>query len=166
MPRSKSRKTSRPGCVRLPRFALLPLTNDYIRQQSLASHMALVVCGTDEGNRHSFHELIRIMYLAYLLWEDGFGQADVQLFVDSEVAMNAAVARVQESKVWRLEKNEGVFLEKIVRLHDEQLAAVPTRFLLAAEARLEVLLSKPRVFSPIRSKLPTPGEQSHVEATV
>ncbi|WP_233857683.1 hypothetical protein [Paraburkholderia sp. HD33-4] len=158
MPRSKSRKTAHPGRVRLPRQVLLPLPDTYVRGQSLASHLALAGCGAADGNQHSLNELIRITYLAFLLWEAGYGDADAQLFFDSETALDTAVVRAQQNASWRLEETEAALMKRVLRLYDEQLSGVPTRSFLMAEARLGNLLSKAGNASPISRKAPSPRQ--------
>ncbi|WP_431823016.1 hypothetical protein [Burkholderia sp. F1] len=131
---------------------LLQLPAGYIRQLSLANHLALVGCCSEASLRHSLNELIRVVYLSYFLWEAGYAQAQAVLFLDAERALDDAVLRAMETGIWRLVDDEADILKLIVAVHDDQLATVTGRAYVEARHRLEALLSVPQTVSPIRRR--------------
>jgi hypothetical protein len=116
MPGSKSRKWARSKGPRLHKQVLLPRPNDYVRDQSLACHLALVGCSAEGGSRHSLNKLIRVTYLSFQLWEAGYGEAELQLFASVEAVLDTAVVRAQQTSAWRLESAESALLERVLRL--------------------------------------------------
>ncbi|WP_347469046.1 hypothetical protein [Burkholderia stagnalis] len=131
---------------------LLQLPAGYIRQLSLANHLALVGCCSEASLRHSLNELIRVVYLSYFLWEAGYAHAPAALFLDAERALDDAVLRATETGVWRLANDEADILKQIVAVHDDQLARVTGRAYVEARRRLEMLLSASPTASPIRKR--------------
>ncbi|WP_157664235.1 hypothetical protein [Burkholderia ubonensis] len=131
---------------------LLQLPTGYIRQLSLANHLALAGCCSEASLRHSLNELIRVVYLSYFLWEAGYSQAPAALFPDAERAVDGAVLRAMETGIWRLVDDEANILKRIVAVHDDQLARVTGRAYVEARRRLAVLLSVSPTASPIRKR--------------
>lgn len=62
-----------------------------VREQSLSSHLALVACRDGHGNRHLFNELMRTVYVAWFLQQDGYGEEPVNSFKTAEYAVEAAL---------------------------------------------------------------------------
>ena len=152
MPRSLLRKSVRSKATRIPKEYLLPLPGQFVRDTSLACHLALTGCGSATGSEHALNEVIRATYLSFLLWDGGYGEAEPRLFQEAEEILGAAVTRARGNAVWRLEECETPVIEKVLRLHDEQIAAVPTHIFLRAETRLAALLRAEMSKSPIERR--------------
>lgn len=153
MPRSQVRKSARSTALRIPKQYLLPLPDKFVRDASLACHLALTGCTSTAGGLHSLNEVIRATYLSFLLWDAGYGPAEIRLFHDAEAILGSAVMRARGNAEWRLEESEVRVITKILKLHDEQIAAVPTHVFLRAETRLATLLKKEVSNSPIERRL-------------
>lgn len=136
-----------------PKQMLLPLPHEYVRDISLANHLALVGCRSESGLMHSLNEVIRIAYLSYFLWEAGYGSSHAWIFHQVEDALNAAVGRAKLTGCWRLDNAEFQLMKRLVALHDEQLSGVTARNYVAARRRLETLLKMPRIVSPIKRQI-------------
>jgi hypothetical protein len=76
------RKTTRPGANRKPlsKSSLLPMPSHSARELSLAHHLALVACRSDNGSRHQINELVRSVYMAYNLQRMGFGDIPFECY--------------------------------------------------------------------------------------
>ncbi|MFP3617082.1 hypothetical protein SB778_44345, partial [Paraburkholderia sp. SIMBA_050] len=60
---------------------LLPLPGEYVRDISLANHLALIGCGEGVGLKHSVNELIQLAYLSFFIWEIGYGPERPDIFL-------------------------------------------------------------------------------------
>ena len=152
MPSQRKRKTLPLGAPWLRKQLLLPLPTEYIRDLSLANHLALVGCRKDVGLKHSLNELIRLAYLSFFLWDAGYGAEEPTLFLDAERALDSAVVRAGETGKWQLEDNEFELMKRVVAVHDEQLSSVTGQNYIAARQRLEALLRVPQTVSPIQKR--------------
>lgn len=119
---------------------LLPLPMAYVRDASLTAHLAFAVCRAGQGNRHQLYQLIRIIYLSYLLWQDGYGDADYELYCDAEMALEAAAEHAYATDDWSLGDDATRLTQDIVRIYDEQMSSVCRRHYLQCSARLDRLL--------------------------
>src|ERR1700749_175814 len=105
MARQSNRKLrGGPKSPGFPKHLLLPLPLDYVHQLSLQNHLALVGCERQLGIRHSFNEVIRVMYLTYILWELGYGETNPKQFLAAELILDEAVVRGENTGFWYLEK--------------------------------------------------------------
>ena len=154
------RKTSRPAAPWLSKQMLLPLPVEYVRDVSLANHLALVGCSKEVGLKHSLNELIRLAYLSFFIWDAGYGAEPPEFFLDVEKALDSAVLRAEKTGKWRLDVQEYELMKRIVSVHDEQLSSVSGRNYVAARQRLEALLRLPHTVSPIQKRYRELGSQS------
>ncbi|WP_175948849.1 hypothetical protein [Burkholderia pyrrocinia] len=136
MERSKrsSRKLSRPG---LTTDLLLPLPTEKVRALSLENHLALTAVRGGRGDLDQVSCLVRVVYLAFYLRETTSASADFNLYRRAEAALNACVTRVEQGERCLLLDRELATVERILVVHDEQLAAVPWHRYLAACKRLQ-----------------------------
>lgn len=119
---------------------LLPLPSVYVRDASLAAHLAFAVCRAGRGNRHQLYQLIRMTYLSYLLWRDGYGDAVYDLYCEAEGALEATAEHAYATDDWSLGDDATRLTQEIVRIYDEQISSVCRRRYLQCTARLDRLL--------------------------
>ncbi|CAN7728932.1 hypothetical protein [Paraburkholderia hospita] len=111
------------------------------REQSLSYHLALVACRAGHGNSHLFNELMRTVYVAWFLLQDGYGDEPLALFKTAEYAVEAALELAHKSNEWVLAKDAIPAFEHLLALHDAQLAAAPLHKVIDAERRLRQFLA-------------------------
>ncbi|NPT43468.1 hypothetical protein GNZ12_19580 [Paraburkholderia sp. 1N] len=150
MTKEKKAKRSAPGrSVRWPKHMLLPLTAYHVDELSLASHLALVTCRSEEANRHMFNELIRITYLSFFLWETGYGEADIDAYIEAEHVLDEAVLKAERRGTWRLDDQESEKIERVIRIYDFQIGAITGKVFAEARLRLEHLIRDGYERSPV-----------------
>ncbi|WP_141715373.1 hypothetical protein [Burkholderia ubonensis] len=119
---------------------LLQLPTNYVRAASLEAHLALSVCRSGQGNRHQFYRLIRMTYLSYLMWQDGYGAADYELYCRGEGALESAAEHAYAHGYWGFSGEAAAPALEIVRIYDGQLCKVARGRYLENVAKLERLL--------------------------
>jgi hypothetical protein len=120
---------------------LLPMHKTSAREQSLSYHLALVACRAGHGNSYLFNELMRTVYVAWFLQQDGYGNERVVLFKTAEYAVEAALELAHESNEWVLAEDAVPAFERLLSLHDAQLVAAPLHKVIDAEHRLRQFLA-------------------------
>ncbi|WP_230954493.1 hypothetical protein [Burkholderia cepacia] len=109
---------------------LLPLPVDQVRRLSLKHHLALALLCDGSGDVESIAALSNMLALAFYLRSDG----EAELFRSADSALNQCIARAERGGKWTLTDGERTALEALLRVHDEQLGAVPVhRYLKALE---------------------------------
>ncbi|GJH36413.1 hypothetical protein CBA19CS91_26670 [Paraburkholderia hospita] len=103
------------------------------REQSLSFHLALATCRSGHGNNYLFNELMRTVYVAWFLQQAGYGNEPVALYKLAEYVVEAALTLAHESGEWPLADAALPAFEKLLALHDSQLAAVPLHKVVDAE---------------------------------
>ncbi|WP_256990770.1 hypothetical protein [Burkholderia sp. HI2714] len=129
-----SQRTSRSG---LTREMLLPLPTEKVRALSLENHLALATVRGGHGDLDQVSCLVRVVYLAFYLRETTSAGADFDLYRRAEAALNACVTRAEQGERCLLLDHELAIVERILVVHDEQLAAVPWHRYLDAWKRLQ-----------------------------
>ena len=143
-------KTRRAGHRPLTKNDLLPLPTAKVRALSLENHMALAAVRAGHGGEEQISCLLRVVYLAfYMRSETGTG-AELSVYRQAEAALDACIARAEQGAAWLLLDREQSTIEKILVVHDEQLAAVPMHRYCAAWERLQRFMT-----GQIRSPIPT-----------
>lgn len=125
----------------LTKAMLLPMAEASAREQSLSSHLALVACRDGHGNRHLFNELMRTVYVAWFLQRDGYGKEPATSFKTAEYAVEAALELAHASQEWVLAEDTVPVFERLLALHDWQLATAPLHKVIHAERRLRQFLA-------------------------
>jgi len=125
----------------LTKAMLLPMNQTSAREQSLSSHLALVACRDGHGNRHLFNELMRTVYVAWFLQQDGYGSEPVGRFKAAEYAVEAALEMAHQSNEWVLARDAVPVFESLLALHDSQLSTAPLHKVIDAEHRLRRFLA-------------------------
>ncbi|BCG04667.1 hypothetical protein PPGU19_092350 (plasmid) [Paraburkholderia sp. PGU19] len=106
------------------------------REQSLSCHLALATCRRGHGNNYLFNELMRTVYVAWFLQQAGYGDEPLELYKLAEYAVEAALTLAHESGEWLLADDALPVFEKLLALHDSQLAVAPLHKVVDAERRL------------------------------
>jgi hypothetical protein len=120
---------------------LLPMEQASAREQSLFSHLALAACRDGHGNSHLFNELMRTVYVAWFLQQDGYGSEPVGRFKAAELAVEAALELAHVSNEWVLAEDSVPAFEALLALHDAQLGTAPLHKVIEAERRLRQFLA-------------------------
>ncbi|WP_155741656.1 hypothetical protein [Burkholderia territorii] len=113
----------------LTKAQLLPLPVDQVRRLSLKHHLALALLCGGSGDIESIATLSNMLALAFYLRSAD----ETELYRSADFALNQCIARAEGGK-WILTDGERTALEALLRVHDEQLGAVPVhRYLKARE---------------------------------
>jgi hypothetical protein len=120
---------------------LLPMDEASAREQSLSSHLALVACRDGHGNTHLFNELIRTAYVTWFLQQDGYGSEPAGTFKTAEHAVETALELAHRANEWVLAEDTICVFERLLALHDSQLATAPLHKVIDAERRLRQFLA-------------------------
>lgn len=133
------------------KIMLLPLSTDKVRSLSLENHLALATVRAGRGDLDQLCCLLRVVYLAFYMRGETANSMDVEPYRRAEAALDACIARVERGESCLLLDQEQTEIERVLVLHDEQLAAVPKfRYLDAWDQLQHFIVSKQR--SPIRSQ--------------
>ncbi|KVV40369.1 hypothetical protein WK81_20290 [Burkholderia ubonensis] len=116
---------------------LLPLSTEKVRALSLENHMALALVRSGSGDCDQILRLLRIVYLAFFVRSETASGSDLDLYRRTEVILDACIARAERGEAWVLHDDELAYVERVLVVHDEQLAAIPKHRYLAAWDRLQ-----------------------------
>ncbi|MDN7458592.1 hypothetical protein [Burkholderia cenocepacia] len=120
---------------------LLPLSTEKVRSLSLENHMVLAVVRSGNGDCDQVICLLRVVYLAFFMRNETASGVDLDLYRRAESVLDASIARAESGEVWALHEDELADLERVLVVHDEQLAAIPKHRYLAAWDRLQRFIS-------------------------
>jgi len=125
----------------LTKAMLLPMDQASAREQSLSYHLALAVCRDGHGNGHLFNELICVAYITWFLQQAGYGNERVECYKMAEYAVEAALELADTLDEWTLAKDAIPVFERLLALHDAQLATAPLHKVIEAERQLRHFLA-------------------------
>ncbi|MBR8282529.1 hypothetical protein [Burkholderia vietnamiensis] len=131
------RTVGRPGRPGLAKHLLMPLPTEKIQALSLENHLALATVRGGRGDLDQLSCLIRVVYLAFYLRDATAASAEVEPYRRAEAALNACITRVELGERCLLLDHELATVERILVVHDEQLAAIPWHRYLDAWQRLQ-----------------------------
>lgn len=132
-----SRKSNRrPGHRPLSKEMLLPLPLARTRALSLEHHLALATIATGHGNVDLMVCLMKAVYTAFYLCDEPPASADDPEFQRAEAALAQCITRAERGETWAMLDREKTAIERILVLHDAQLASVPTHRYLTALDKL------------------------------
>lgn len=132
-----SRKsTRRSGRHPLSKEMLLPLPHARTRALSLEHHLALATIARGHANVDLMVCLLKAVYTAFYLRGESPVGADDPEFQRAEAALSQCIARAERGETWAMLDRDKAAVERILVLHDEQLAAVPTHRYLTALDKL------------------------------
>jgi hypothetical protein len=121
----------------LSKEMLLPMSTERVRALSLEYHLALATVCAGRGDAEKVIHLFRTVYLAFLLRDDITSAADIKLYRNAEAALDACFERGERGGGWLLLDREKGAVERVLVMHDNQLAAVRKHRYLAAWERLQ-----------------------------
>lgn len=113
------------GRAVLTKAQLLPIATEKIRALSLENHLALSVVRAAVGGFEQMSCLLRAVYLAYFLRNETPAGMDPDVYRRAEAVLDRCITRVERGETWALAGDDVAVLERVLVLHDEQLAAVP-----------------------------------------
>ncbi|WP_076904202.1 hypothetical protein [Burkholderia pseudomallei] len=128
---------SRSGRPALTKELLLPLSTEKVRALSLENHMALAVVRSGNGDCDQVISLLRVVYLAFFMRGETASGADLDLYRRAEAVLDVCIGRAERGEAWTLREDELADVERVLVVHDDQLAAVPKRRYLTAWDRLQ-----------------------------
>ncbi|WP_407973232.1 hypothetical protein ACJ51O_35780 (plasmid) [Burkholderia pyrrocinia] len=127
-------KQRRKGRAALPRAHLLPLPTEKVQALSLENHLSLAVVRAGWASDEQVGCLLRVVYLAYRLRDVTADSVDLEPYRQAEAVLSACISRAERGEPWRLLDHEIAVVERMLLLHDGQLAAVSWhRYLSACE---------------------------------
>ncbi|KWN14708.1 hypothetical protein WT83_16600 [Burkholderia territorii] len=140
----------RSGRRALTKEQLLPLPTEKVRALSLGHHMALATVRSDHGSDDQVLSLLRVIYLAFYLRYETVAGIDTNLYRQAEMALDACIVRAERGEKWLLLDREAAVIERVLVVHDAQLAAVPVyRYVLAWERLERLIVDTKQSRSPI-----------------
>ncbi len=114
--------------------------------------MALAAVRSGSGDCDQVICLLRVVYLAFFMRNETAPGADLDLYRRAEAVLDACIAQAENGEAWTLQEDELVDVERILVVHDEQLAAIPKHRYLAAWDRLQRFVTgrgQPRMLLPL-----------------
>lgn len=134
MARKSPRGSGKAARQPLTRDMLLPLPEAKVRALSLENHLALTTVRAQRGGPDQIYCLIRVVYLAYFMRGETAAGLDEGPYRRAEAALDACMMRMEQGGPCLLLEEEQAAMERVLVLHDQQLAAIPKfRFLKAWE---------------------------------
>ncbi|WP_321969159.1 hypothetical protein [Paraburkholderia tropica] len=120
----------------LTREMLLPIPAAKAGMRSMRAHLALVAMRKEQGNSSLAGELVKTVYMTWLLAGD-LGASDPAIFETAEIGLQRCIERAHEAGIWKVDDAACVALEAVLRMQDEQLATIPAHLLRRAAAKME-----------------------------
>lgn len=111
----------------LSRSDLLPLSLAQVRALSLEYHMALAATRSRHGSVETITCLLRVLYLTYTIGKKEQGEDESAALVEAERIMSCCIDRAVdgENGSWYLDDTEAPVIERVLAMHDVQLANLP-----------------------------------------
>lgn len=113
------------GRAGLTKEMLLPLSIEKVRALSLENHMALAMVRSGNGNCDQVVCLLRVVYLAFFMRGETASGSDLDLYRRAEAVLDVCIGRAERGEAWTLREDELADVERVLVVHDEQLAAIP-----------------------------------------
>ncbi|WP_423383699.1 hypothetical protein [Burkholderia sp. LMG 32019] len=138
---------------------LLPLSTTKVRSLSLENHLALATVRAGRGDFDQICCLLRVVYLAYFMRNETAAGEDLEPYRRAEAALDACIKRIEQDQPCLLLEQEQTVVERVLVLHDEQLAAVSKfryleswdrlqRFVTGGKSSPIPVLTCPGIFGP------------------
>jgi hypothetical protein len=90
----------RAGRAGLSKEMLLPLSIAKVEALSLDNHLTLATVRSGRGDFDQIVHLLRVVYLAFYLWDETASAADLTLYRRAEAALDACVERAGRGCCW------------------------------------------------------------------
>ncbi|KVL65445.1 hypothetical protein [Burkholderia ubonensis] len=104
---------------------MLPLSTTKVCSLSLENHLALATVRAGRGDFDQICCLLRVVYLAYFMRNETAAGEDLEPYRRAEAALDACIKRFEQDQPCLLLEQEQTVVERVLVLHDEQLAVVP-----------------------------------------
>ncbi|WP_053293371.1 hypothetical protein [Burkholderia pseudomallei] len=128
--------TRRAGHRPLTKDLLLPMPLARTRALSLEHHLALAATAQGHGNVDLMVCLLKAVYMAFYLHSESPAETDVRAIRRAEAALERCMARAERGETWGMLDVDKSTIERVLLLHDEQLATTPTHRYLEALDKL------------------------------
>ncbi|MFT4063636.1 hypothetical protein [Paraburkholderia sp.] len=128
----------------LTREMLLPIPAAKAQMRSMRAHLALVAMRKGQGNGSLAGELVKSVYMTWLLARDS-GNTDPTIFETAEMGLRRCIERAPQGGLWKVDEAACVALEAVLRMQDEQLATIPAHLLRRAAAKMERVIDSGRL---------------------
>ncbi|MGG1947353.1 hypothetical protein AB1286_21625 [Trinickia sp. NRRL B-1857] len=119
-----------------------PLPRRQIVETLLAAHLSLVACRTGRGSKHLLFELVHATYLSYILWTQGYGEAEHAIFSAAEARLDNAARHGYETDSWIIEPDTEDALRPVLAVYDRQVSTVSIAVLIEAKGKLRQLFAR------------------------
>ncbi|MDR8394768.1 hypothetical protein NE850_00300 [Paraburkholderia sp. USG1] len=129
---------------RLTRELLLPIPARKAQQRSIQAHMALETLRLGQGNGNQAGELIRSLYMTWLIACD-CGEVEPDVFLVAEAGLHRCIRRVPEDGSWSIDATACDALKAVLSLQDDLLATVPAHVMWRAARRLDKVIDSGRM---------------------
>jgi hypothetical protein len=103
---------------------LLPLPPATTRVLSLENHLALVAIRSGNGEADHVSCLLKVLYLAWFMLEEP-PVDERALFRHAEAVLDRSMIGSEHEGRWALPPDDYTVIERILTLHDRQLATLP-----------------------------------------
>lgn len=114
-------KTQRPRS----KSELLPLPASLVRNISLENHLALATLRAGHGMAETMIALLRVLYLTYFVVESDFSNADRELFLEVESALQQSIEAAGDGNDWHISESAIDAIERLLLRADTIVGSVP-----------------------------------------
>lgn len=121
----------------LTKEMLLPLPVARVRAMALENHLALATLRSGQGGAQQMLCVLKVVYLAYFLRENGRRGGEIELFRAAEIALQQSISCAENGREWSLPDVGQKALGSILVIHDQQLGTAPAYVYEAAWERLQ-----------------------------
>lgn len=115
--------------------------SSYLSRSFAPGYLALAALQAGNGNVELIGRLSRTLYITYFVHEGTNGRHDLAPSRISETALHAAAVRAKTGHGPSLSEAHERVIERVLLLHDEQLASTPSHQIVETEERLKCFLA-------------------------
>lgn len=133
--------------------AVLPTAAARVRCTSLKSHLALAVLRDGRDTIEQLATMLKAVFVAYFLCDCRPDDITPYTDAEAEAALNRCIRRAERGEPLTPDAGEATLLERVIAIHDAQLASVPARRYLSAWEQLHRMPAE-----GIAWPLPTPTD--------
>lgn len=109
----------------LSKADLLPLPVSHVRAVSLRSHVALQSLRNAQANVEHVADLLKTVYLCYLLNADSLASDGLETLVEAESALKRALDSIVHGETTALSRDEGLVLVAVLEEADRLMTRTP-----------------------------------------
>ncbi|WP_249180764.1 hypothetical protein [Burkholderia vietnamiensis] len=131
---------------------LLPLPAALIQDISLENHLVLTTLRTGHGTAQTLVALLLVIYTTFYLLDKDHSEADLNLFLKVEAALDACIQQATDGLPWQLQAEQWPPIERVLLRFDEVVASVP-------QYRYEDACERLHRFVALPTQSPLPGSR-------